>query len=83
MQKVLAFDYSHEISALDFTPDGEKVIAITNSGLIQKWPLFRDNLIENAKNKLALSHICLTAEERVSYYLPPLNDEDRKIRGCL
>jgi len=82
MQKVLAFDYSHEISALDFTPDGEKVIAITNSGLIQKWPLFGDNLIENAKKKLALSHICLTAEERVSYYLPPLTEAERKIRGC-
>jgi WD40 repeat protein len=83
MQKVLTFDYSHEISALDFTPDGRQVIAITNSGLIQKWPLYEDNLIEQAKKKLTLNRICLTAEERVSYYLPPLNEAERKIRGCL
>ncbi|MBE0352726.1 toll/interleukin-1 receptor domain-containing protein [Pseudoalteromonas lipolytica] len=65
-----------------FTTDGKSIHTLHGS-LLNEWALVSiKSLIDKAIEKLTPNYKCLTTQERVSFFLPQLSDEQKALRNC-
>ena len=73
-------DFSYHL--VWFYPEDDSFVVVANSG-IKVIPAFTTNIEEQAIKRLHPLRRCLTDIERQNFYLPVLDEEEKRARGCL
>lgn len=81
-ERLRVFESDAGIFYASFDAYGKMIVTVNADSKVDLWPILPAFSVEDAIKRLPKNRTCLSPEERTQYFMPILNDEQWKARGC-